>query len=66
MERQNTKVQIYSQPLCENVLKPACSTTDDLEEIKRRCQNACVKSLIITGTSLRESRSAVELAKAHG
>ncbi|KAJ3553288.1 hypothetical protein NP233_g12679 [Leucocoprinus birnbaumii] len=38
---------------------------DDLEEMKKRCQAAGVKSLIITGTSLRESRNAVKLAKEH-
>ncbi|KAF5356248.1 hypothetical protein D9756_003717 [Leucocoprinus leucothites] len=39
---------------------------DDLEEMKKRCQAAGVKSLIITGTSLRESRNAIQLAKEHG
>ena len=38
---------------------------DDLEEMKKRCQAAGVKSLIITGTSLRESKNAVRLAKEH-
>ncbi|KAF9453874.1 hypothetical protein P691DRAFT_853750 [Macrolepiota fuliginosa MF-IS2] len=39
---------------------------DDFEEMKRRSRDAGIKSLIITGTSLRESRHAVELAKEHG
>jgi TatD DNase family protein len=39
---------------------------DDLEEMKKRCEAANVKSLIITGTSLRESRHAIQLAKEHG
>lgn len=36
---------------------------DDLEAMLERCQNAGVKSMIITGGSLHESREALELAR---
>ncbi|EKM83928.1 hypothetical protein AGABI1DRAFT_33246, partial [Agaricus bisporus var. burnettii JB137-S8] len=39
---------------------------DDLDEMKKRCEAASVKSLIITGTSLRDSHHAIQLAKENG
>ena len=40
--------------------------TDDFEAMLERSRAAGVKSMIITGGSLRESKEALKLAKQHG
>jgi TatD DNase family protein len=39
---------------------------DDFEAMLERSRAAGVKSMVITGGSLRESRKALDLAKTHG
>jgi Tat protein secretion system quality control protein TatD with DNase activity len=39
---------------------------DDFEAMLERSRNAGVKTMIITGTSLKESNKALRLAKDHG
>ena len=41
-------------------------SADDMDAMFERAQKAQVKSMIITGTSLAESRAAVRLAKEKG
>lgn len=54
-----------TDPVFRGIYRGKSKHEDDLEEMKKRCQAAGVKSLIITGTSLRESRNAIQLAKEH-
>ncbi|KAL9716304.1 hypothetical protein Ac2012v2_000751 [Leucoagaricus gongylophorus] len=54
-----------TDPVFRGIYHGKAKHQDDLEEMKKRCQAAGVKSLIITGTSLRESKGAVRLAKEH-
>lgn len=44
----------------------ACDAPDDLEMVLDRSRLAGVKSMIITGGSLHESKEALELARTHG
>lgn len=52
--------EIYSEPSLD-----LSDVIDDLEMVLERSRLAGVKSMIITGGSLHESKEALELARAH-
>jgi len=49
-----------------NYLLNRCDTLDDLDMVLERSRLAGVKSMILTGGSLHESREALQLAETHG
>lgn len=63
MEKRNTMVRSYW--LYKSIAHRSIST-DDFPAMLERAQAAGVKSMIITGGSLHESREALKLAQDHG
>ena len=64
MGRKDTMVQVPARA-SERFLNPH-DTSDDLEMVLERSRLAGVKSMIITGGSLFESKEALQLAKTYG
>ena len=63
MAERNTMVRISTLIQRSSI---NCGTTDDLEAMLERARAAGVKSMIITGGSLHESKEALELAQQLG
>jgi hypothetical protein len=65
MERRNTMVRTPTKIYSETSLNLS-DTSDDLDMVLERSRLAGVKSMIITGGSLHESKEALELAQTYG
>ena len=65
MERKNTMVRVPAG-ICDACSLNFCDTPDDLDMVLERSRLAGVKSMIITGGSLHESKEALHLAELYG
>jgi Tat protein secretion system quality control protein TatD with DNase activity len=65
MEGKNTMVRVPTETFYEYSLN-RYGASDDLDMVLERSRLAGVKSMIITGGSLHESKEALQLAETHG
>jgi len=65
MERKGTMVQVPTGT-CNEYLLNCYDASDDLDAVLERSRLAGVKSMIITGGSLHESKEALQLAETYG